>query len=57
MHLESTAQKCLIFARGDKGNYFLDAEFQQLINKSYSCLAKALKKIAVFLHILSEYQL
>jgi len=31
MYLKSTAQRCLIFGRGNKGNYFLDVEFQQLI--------------------------
>lgn len=31
MYLKSMAQRCLIFARGIKDNYFLDVKFQQLI--------------------------
>lgn len=42
MYLESTAQRCLTFARGNKGNYFLDGEFQQLIEIK---LAAALQRL------------
>lgn len=42
MYRESMAQKFLIFARGNKGNYFLDGEFQQLIEMK---LTAALKRL------------
>lgn len=41
VYWESMAQRFLIFARGNKGNYFLDGEFHQLIEMK---LTTALQK-------------